>query len=160
MMTSSNGNIFCITGPFWREFTGHWWIPVAKPVTLSFYDLFDLGLNKHLSKQVRCQWFEMPSCLLSCHCNDIERKLWKKLNVGCWTHITQYYNVSDSVESCYNLSMLYHSESPDKNDFSIIISREKSPQKCYIHDLAQDCSSSSALAMELLQSCTKPSIYH
>ena len=30
---------------------------------------------------------------------------------------------------------------------------------CYIAGLVQDCSNSSALAMELLQSCTKPSIY-
>ena len=30
----------------------------------------------------------------------------------------------------------------------------------YIDDLVQDCSNSIALAMELLQSCTKPSIYH
>ena len=29
----------------------------------------------------------------------------------------------------------------------------------YIDSLVQDCSNSSALAMELLQSCTKPSIY-
>ena len=29
----------------------------------------------------------------------------------------------------------------------------------YINGLVQDCSISSALAMELLQSCTKPSIY-
>ena len=29
----------------------------------------------------------------------------------------------------------------------------------YINGLVQDCSNSSALAMELLQSCTKPSIY-
>ena len=31
--------------------------------------------------------------------------------------------------------------------------------KLYIHSLVQDCSISSALAMEILQSCTKPSIY-
>ena len=29
----------------------------------------------------------------------------------------------------------------------------------YIDGLVQDCSNSSALAVELLQSCTKPSIY-
>ena len=29
----------------------------------------------------------------------------------------------------------------------------------YIEGLVQDCSNSSALEMELLQSCTKPSIY-
>ena len=30
MMTSSNGNIFRVTGPLWGEFTGHRWIPLAK----------------------------------------------------------------------------------------------------------------------------------
>ena len=32
-MTSSNGNIFCVTGPLCGEFTGHRWIPLTKPVT-------------------------------------------------------------------------------------------------------------------------------
>ena len=30
MMTSSNGNIFSVTGPLCREFTGHRWIPLTK----------------------------------------------------------------------------------------------------------------------------------
>ena len=30
MMTSSNGNIFRVIGPLWREFTGHRWIPLTK----------------------------------------------------------------------------------------------------------------------------------
>ena len=30
MMTSSNGNIFRITGPLCGEFTGPWWIPLTK----------------------------------------------------------------------------------------------------------------------------------
>ena len=30
MMTSSNGNIFCVTGPLCGEFTGHRWIPLTK----------------------------------------------------------------------------------------------------------------------------------
>ena len=30
MMTSSNGNIFCVTGPLWGEFTGHRWIPLTN----------------------------------------------------------------------------------------------------------------------------------
>ena len=30
IMTSWNENIFDITGPFYREFTGHWWIPLTK----------------------------------------------------------------------------------------------------------------------------------
>ena len=30
MMTSSNGNIFRVTGPLYGEFTGHRWIPFTK----------------------------------------------------------------------------------------------------------------------------------
>ena len=30
MMTSSNGNIFRVTGPLWRESTGDRWIPLTK----------------------------------------------------------------------------------------------------------------------------------
>ena len=30
MMTSSNANIFRVTGPMWGEFTGHRWIPLTK----------------------------------------------------------------------------------------------------------------------------------
>ena len=30
MMTSSNGNIFRVTGPLCEEFTGHRWIPLTK----------------------------------------------------------------------------------------------------------------------------------
>ena len=29
-MTSSNGNIFRVTGLLWGESTGHWWIPITK----------------------------------------------------------------------------------------------------------------------------------
>ena len=43
MMTSSNGNIFRVTGPLRGEFTGHRWIPHTKAndAELSF-DLFPL----------------------------------------------------------------------------------------------------------------------
>ena len=30
MKTSSNGNLFRVTGPLWGEFTGHRWIPLIK----------------------------------------------------------------------------------------------------------------------------------
>ena len=29
MMTSSNGDNFCVTGPLWGESTCHWWIPLT-----------------------------------------------------------------------------------------------------------------------------------
>ena len=30
MMTSSNGDILCVTVPLWGEYTGHRWIPLTK----------------------------------------------------------------------------------------------------------------------------------
>ena len=42
---------------------------LQRPITWSLDVLFDLHLNKWLSKQSRCQWFEMPSHSLWCHCN-------------------------------------------------------------------------------------------
>ena len=45
MMTSSNGNIFRVTGPLCGEFTGHRWIPRTKARTRSFDVFFDLRLN-------------------------------------------------------------------------------------------------------------------
>ena len=71
-MTSSNGNIFRVTGnicagnsPVSGEF------PAQRPVTRSFRVFFDLRLNKRLSKQSRGWWFETPS-----------RSLWRQRNVN------------------------------------------------------------------------------
>ena len=49
-MTSSNGNIFHITGPLCGEFTGICEFPSQRPVAQSFDVFFDLGLDKRLSK--------------------------------------------------------------------------------------------------------------
>ena len=61
MMTSSNGNIFRVTGPLCGEFTGPGEFPTQRPVTWSFDLFFDLSLNKQLSKQPWGWWFETPS---------------------------------------------------------------------------------------------------
>ena len=53
MMTSSNENIFRVTGPLRREFTGHRWIPSQR-------QRFDVFLDQHLNKGWR-------------HCNDAHR---------------------------------------------------------------------------------------
>ena len=47
MITSSNGNIFRVTGHLCREFSG----PRRIPRTKASDDFFDLPLNKRLSKQ-------------------------------------------------------------------------------------------------------------
>ena len=67
MMTSSNGNIFRVTGPLCGEFTGPGEFPTQRPVTRSFDVCFDL--NKRLSKQPWGWWFETPPWSLWRHCN-------------------------------------------------------------------------------------------
>ena len=65
MMTSSNGNIFRVTGPLCGEF------PAQRPVPRSFDVFFDLHLNKMLSKQLRGWWFETSSHPLWRPCNEL-----------------------------------------------------------------------------------------
>ena len=77
MMTSSNGNIFHVTGPLWGEFTGEF--PSQRPVMWSFDVFFDVCLNKHLSKTLRCWWFEMPSHPLWLHLDGTNYRPWKKI---------------------------------------------------------------------------------
>ena len=67
MMTSSNGNIFRVTGHLCGEFTGH---RSQRPVTRSFDVFFDLRLNKRL-RQPWGWWFETPSRSLWRHCNEL-----------------------------------------------------------------------------------------
>ena len=70
MMTSSNGNIFRVTGPLCGEFTGPGEFPTQRPVTRSFDVFFDLRLNKRLGKQPWGWWFETPSWSLWRQCNE------------------------------------------------------------------------------------------
>ena len=70
MMTSSNGNIFRVTGTLCGEFTGPGQFPSQRPVTRSFDVFFDLRLNKRLNKQPRGWWFETPLWSLWRQCND------------------------------------------------------------------------------------------
>ena len=59
MMTSSNGNIFGVTGPLWGESTSEFLS--QRPVMRSFGVFFDLCRKKLLNKQSRLRWFETPS---------------------------------------------------------------------------------------------------
>ena len=80
MMTSSNGNIFRVTGPLCGEFTGPGEFPAQRPVTRSFDVFFDLRTNKRLSKQPWGWWFETPSW-----------SLWRHCNVAMWPFILTWF---------------------------------------------------------------------
>ena len=73
MMTSSNGNIFRVTGPLCGEFTGPGEFPIQRPVTRSFDVFFYPSLNKRLSKQPWGWWFETLSWSLWRQCNVAQR---------------------------------------------------------------------------------------
>ena len=71
MMTSSNGNIFRVTGPLCWEFTGHRWIPRTKASDADlrcFLSSMPKSTVEHL--QLKRWGFETPSCSLWRHCND------------------------------------------------------------------------------------------
>ena len=70
MMTSSNGNIFRVTGHLSEEFTGPRWIPRTKASNTELWCFLDQRLNKRLSKQSWGWCFEMLSRPLWRHCND------------------------------------------------------------------------------------------
>ena len=61
--------------------------PLQKPMTRSFDVFFGMGLNKWLSKQSKCRWFETPCRSLCCRCSDqfwgIYRKIWILLLYFC-----------------------------------------------------------------------------
>ena len=67
MMTSSNRNIFHITGPLWGESTGHIWIPLTKAsdVELCYF----LSAPEQTVEQTRRRWFGTPLRSLWRHCN-------------------------------------------------------------------------------------------
>ena len=76
MMTSTNRNIFRVTGHLCGEFIGHRWIPRTKASDAELWRFFDLRPYK-LSKQSRGWWFETPSCPLWHHSNELH-VLWSK----------------------------------------------------------------------------------
>ena len=69
MMTSSNGNVFCVTGPLCREFTGHRWIPLTKASYAKLW-CFLWPAPEQINNQ-DAVWFETPLRSLWRHCNVV-----------------------------------------------------------------------------------------
>ena len=70
MMSSSNGNIFCVTGPLWGEFTSHRWIPLTKASAFMF-SVICAWTNGWANHRDAGDWksYDLPLCLLWHHCN-------------------------------------------------------------------------------------------
>ena len=103
MMTSSNGNIFRVTGicagnsPVPGEF------PAQRPVTRSYHVFFDLCLNKPSSKQSWGWWFETLSRPLWQHCNGAKCH---SLHIGS-VSITPITDTCDPSTLCLSILLKY-----------------------------------------------------
>ena len=75
MITSSDGNIFLVTGLF---SAGNSPVTLTKARDEENVVFFDLRLNKRLSKQSKRRWFETPSHPLWRHCNAGFYKIYRK----------------------------------------------------------------------------------
>ena len=73
-MTSSNRNIFRVTGHLCGEFTGPRWIPHTKASDAELCVFFELRPNKRLNKQWWGWWFETPSRPLWRHRNELDNR--------------------------------------------------------------------------------------
>ena len=123
MMTSSNGNIFRVTGPLCGEFTGPGEFPTQRPVTRSFDFFFDLCRNKRLSKQPWGWWFETLSWSLWRHRNGMEHKnygstarhvasiesnLQNVASIESNWHYDKEYNLLNMLMWSFNKNMIKH----------------------------------------------------
>ena len=110
-MTSSNGNIFRVTGPLCGEFTGPGEFPTQRPVTRSFDVFFDLRLNKPLSKQPWGWWFETLSRSLWRHRNGTDKFGFGMDPVACFLRFYLY------IQASYRMLPVIYLE---KNDREIL----------------------------------------
>ena len=82
MMTSSNGNIFRITGHLCGEFTGHRWILHTKASDTELWSFLWSASEYRSSKQSWGWWFETLSCPLRRHRNlDTSHTLYNGLSL-------------------------------------------------------------------------------
>ena len=108
MMTPSNGSIFRVTGP------------PQTPETRSFGVFIDPRLNKRLSKQTRCWWFETSSRSWR-HCNVLHYSLlWMGLFLSI-KHNCHLYIVEPSPKT-YLLWQLWAPHASPVSDRAVTIS--------------------------------------
>ena len=78
MMTSSNENIFRVTGPLCAEFTGHRWFPRTKASDAEPWCFLWSPPEATVEQTWIRRWFETPSRSLWRHCNVMETSVFNK----------------------------------------------------------------------------------
>ena len=69
-MTSSNGNIFHITGPLWGEATGHWWIPLTKASDAELWYFFFIyaWTSDEPTMEMPVIWYAIALIMMPLYC--------------------------------------------------------------------------------------------
>ena len=86
--------------------------PSREPVTRSFGVFVDLRLNKRLSKQSRCWWFETPSRSLWRHCyeprvfENLEKSFQNCAVISSWLNQDLFWWIECSSKEWYQLKTL------------------------------------------------------
>ena len=96
MMTSSNGNIFRVTGPLPGNSPVTGEFPSQRSVTRSFDVFFYLCPNKRLNEQSGGWCFETPSRQLWRHCNT-ENGHFGNFRCNLWRNFHQTDDISVSL---------------------------------------------------------------
>ena len=98
--------------PLWGESTGDRCIPLTKGTTRSFGGLFNLHLNKQLSKQWRRRWFETPPRSLRRHCNASSKRHYDRTGRSS---VTPAHGYGILCEASMHLSSLRANTNRSKN---------------------------------------------
>ena len=140
MVTSSNGNIFRVTGPLCGEFTGPGEFPAQRPVTRSFDVFFDLRLNKRLSKQPWGWWFETPAW-----------PLWRHRNVLNALTLSR-------KQTPIELWIIVHNYTQTKNVYAVYFQQVSMCRMGWANTLSQNCTEKCISIHILLQCVPKSAI--
>ena len=135
MMTSSNGNIFRVTGPSCGEFTGPGEFPAQRPVTQSFDVFYDLRPNKQLSKQPWGWWFETLSWSLWRHCNEknFRGSLFSRMESSTWFYGTPLLEIRRRLRIGDADSTPSTNLQPHENSIRELAKCSETPT-CILHD--------------------------
>ena len=106
MMTSSNGNIFCVTGPFCGEYTGHRWIPLKGQRLGALMFSLICALNKRLSKQRWCWWRNRAHYDVIIMSWDILHIMYTRA-ARIWIYPLHVVKVSNNEQTCYICGINY-----------------------------------------------------
>ena len=96
MMTSSNGNIFRITGPLCGEFTGHRWIPITKASDVELWcflwsspeQMFEL--NNRDTNDLRCHHARYDINVMADYCSAYILDIFHD-DIIKWKHFPRYW---------------------------------------------------------------------